>query len=133
GLELGTATLADELRIGAIRLQPQRNTLFDAGPEAAVAQCVVRPGTGGSSVQPGEIDAGPESATSACHLPFRGACRESMTRNFIIPSQKEYSLVKKPLAIVGVVLLAILASPLLDPLTRARVFTGIFLGGGLAL
>lgn len=56
-----------------------------------------------------------------------------MTRNFIIPSQKEYSLVKKPLAIVGVVLLAILASPLLDPLTRARVFTGIFLGGGLAL
>ena len=54
-----------------------------------------------------------------------------MTRNFIVPSQKEHSLVQKPLAIVGVVLLAILASPLLDPLTRARVFTGVFLGGGL--
>ena len=40
---------------------------------------------------------------------------------------------KKPLAIAGTVLLAVLASPLLDPLTRARVFTGVFLGGGLAL
>ncbi|WP_258142596.1 hypothetical protein [Arthrobacter sp. MYb227] len=40
---------------------------------------------------------------------------------------------KKPLAIVGAVLLAVLASPLLDPLTRARVFTGFFFGGGLAL
>ena len=40
---------------------------------------------------------------------------------------------KKPLAIAGAILLAVLAIPLLDPLTRARVFTGVFLGGGLAL
>lgn len=55
-----------------------------------------------------------------------------MARSFIAPSQKEYSHVKTPLAIAGAVLLAVLASPLLDPLTSARVFTGVFLGGGLA-
>ncbi|GAA1497550.1 hypothetical protein [Paeniglutamicibacter kerguelensis] len=40
---------------------------------------------------------------------------------------------KKSLFIAGAVLLAILAIPLLDPLTRARVFTGVIFGGGLAL
>lgn len=40
---------------------------------------------------------------------------------------------KKPAVITGVVILVLLALPLLDPLTRARVFTGIIMGGGLAL
>lgn len=41
---------------------------------------------------------------------------------------------KRALSLIfGIIVLAILALPLLDPLTRARLFTGIILGGGLKL
>lgn len=41
---------------------------------------------------------------------------------------------KRALSLIfGIFVLAILALPLLDPLTRARLFTGIIFGGGLKL
>lgn len=62
-------------------------------------------------------------------IPPGAPTRESMARIFVFIRQREYSSVKKSLPIDGVALLAMLESQTLDPLTRARVFTGVFFSG----